>query len=397
MLVVVGLLFAGGGYRVVKMGKSGVAFFSLAIGLVLMSVLMVEPKPLDSQPYPDTQEVADSTWQLVNGNGFVTYLYDNQPRPPRYTPGFALALAPFALMGDDYPRNVQRGATFWAAVYVLAAVIAAWSLKGPMAGALIAMLIGVSPFARVAASLVMSDAFAAGITALILALIVNATPRRAALAGALAGALVVVRLPMILNVAALSLALPRRLATRMLLCALPPLVALAIYNWVTFGDPFTTGYQYWRPGAVRFHLALAFLIGGDGPWVVADAVRGGLLSWLVCPCPPGGPQAALPNVYFYPALITGLFWVFTPPLVPWIGIRSAWIGRREVVGSFVLWLTILSMAFFTFYFYQATRFMAAPATALGILTSASLAGWISRGGWRSTSRLNGAALPERIS
>ena len=54
--------------------------------------------------------------------------------------------------------------------YVLVAVVAAWVLGGPIAGVLAALLVGISPFARDAAGLVLSDAFIATLTVFMLPL-----------------------------------------------------------------------------------------------------------------------------------------------------------------------------------------------------------------------------------
>jgi 4-amino-4-deoxy-L-arabinose transferase-like glycosyltransferase len=355
-----------------------------AVALVLLSVLSVAPRPFADQPFPDAQEAADSARQLVSGNGYVTYVHENKRHPPRYPPGFALALAPFAAAGDDYPWNVQRGATFYAALYVLVAAAAAWSLGGPVAGALAAVLIGFSPFTRAEASLIMSDAFAAGATVLLMLLLLSPTPKRVSAAGLLAGALVATRLPTLVNLVALLVVLPWPMRRRVLLFAAPPLAALCLYNWVTFGGPLRTGYDYWLPEVKNFALAFAHTapMKGDGPWLVGDLLDGRLLRW-VCPCPLGGPQAAMSNLFFYPSVVLGLFWVYLPPLFSVVGMLYGWERRREPVVRFALLVAGFSLLLFTFYYYQGARFMAAPATLLGVLASAKLAGWLGRGAGRA--------------
>ncbi len=356
------------------------ALFLSVVAIVLLSVLSVTPRPLADQPFPDAEETADATRQLVNGNGYVTYVHNDKPHPPRYPPGFSLALAPFAAFSDDYPSNIQLGAKIYAALYVLAAVIAAWSIKGPLAGALIAIFIGVSPFAKIEAALVMSDGFAAGLTVLLIALLQHPTPKRISLVGVLAGALVIVRLPMVLNLIALLIVLPTPLRKRLLLFAAPPVAALGLFNLLTFGSLFKTGYDYWLPTLKTFDLSFAFVVPHlkDGPWIVADVLNGRLLQWT-CPCPNGGPQAAMANLFFYPAVLVGLFWIYAPPLLPIIGLLHCWKRRHELTAKFTLWLTLLSLCLFTFYFYQGARFMAAPATLICVFCSVGLAGWIERG------------------
>jgi hypothetical protein len=163
---------------------------------------------------------------------------------------------------------------------------------------------------------------------------------------------------------------------RLLLFSAPPLAALGPFNWFTFGGPFRTGYDYWLPKVKNFSLlfALASPMQGDGPWVVADVLNGLLLRW-VCPCPDGGPQAAMSNLSFYPSVLLGLFWIYVPPLLRVIGVLYGWENRSELPVRFTFWLTAFSLLLCTFYFFQATRFMAAPATLLAVFASAKLAEW----------------------
>jgi hypothetical protein len=155
------------------------------------------------------------------------------------------------------------------------------------------------------------------------------------------------------------------------------MAALGAAQWVTFGNPLKTGYDYWHPGLKIFDLTFAVINSPphDGPWVIADALKGSLLQW-VCPCPLGGPESALPNLFFYLAVVLGFFWLFTPPFTALIGIHYAWNHRKEPGPSFALWLTFLSLILYTGYFYQGSRFMAAPVTLLGIYSSVSIAQWI---------------------
>ena len=52
---------------------------------------------------------------------------------------------------------------------------------------------------------------------------------------------------MLLNLLALFFALPRSLWSRDMLAASIPLAAYAVFNQVTYGGPFTTGYHLWVP------------------------------------------------------------------------------------------------------------------------------------------------------
>ena len=348
---------------------------TIIIGVIL-SVFFVAPRPLSEQPSPDSQELADVTRQLVAGNGYVTYFRDGRPLPPMYPPGFPLALAPFAATSNDYPANVQRGATFYASLYVAMAAIAATVLQGWRAGAVIALFIGVSPFARVEASLILSDALAAGLTVFLIALLGSPTPRRLSLAGFLAGAVVAVRLPLLLNLVALCVVVPGNARKRLLAYAAVPLTALALFNWRTYGSVLRTGYHYWASTEKFFHPAHSVIapIQGDGPWIIPDALNG-LLLQMYCPCPPGGPQSAMSNLGYYSSILAGLFWLFVPPLVPLIGARYMWEHRQTLPVRFAACVIGLSFLLFVFYNYQAARFMASAVTLLGVFAAARIARW----------------------
>ena len=283
-----------------------------------------------------------------------------------------MALAPFAAIGS-YPRNVQRGAKFWAMMYVLVSVIAAWSLGGPFAAIIAAVFIGTSPFAKDAAGLVLSDAFTATMAVLVLPLLRYTNRSGARLAGAASGFSMLARLTGGINLIALLASLPRRYFKPALLFALPSILLLALLQWALFGNPLETGYSYW--GVASHNFSLSYLTGHsvrEGPFIFPDLLGGKLLS-SICPCQLGGPQASMPNLTFYPALLTGLFWVFSPPLVPLVGLVYAWHHRREAIGRYVLLVTGLSLLVFGVYFYQGTRFMAGPATLLTVLASVWIA------------------------
>jgi hypothetical protein len=344
-----------------------------ATAVVLWSVIAESPRA--SQPFPDAHEYADAANQIAHGRGYVTYIYSGQPQPPRYPPGFSLALSPFETIG----HNVQHGAAFYALFYVLVTVAAAWALGGPGAALLVAILVGVSPFARYSATVVMADAATAGLTAAMLIALRRPTEPGARLGGAMGGILVAMRLTSVAALGALFVALPRRFLKSAVLLALPALIGLALFQWATFGSPTDTGYSYWGVAGGTMsasHITEAHPR-GDGPFVIADKLDGKLLRWT-CPCPYGGPQAGMSNIVFYPLVILGLFWIFAPPLLTLPGLVYAWRRRREPIGRFALSLLVLSLVPFVLYFYQGARFMAAPATVLLVLSGVALSDWITR-------------------
>jgi 4-amino-4-deoxy-L-arabinose transferase-like glycosyltransferase len=346
-----------------------------ATAAIVVSLLNAEARPLASQPFPDAQEYTDSARHLSKGDGFVTTAHGDREQPPRYPPGYPLALAPFGFAGE-YPYNVQRGAKALVILYVLAAVGAAWVLGGPLAALIAAAFVGSSPFAHESAELVLSDAATAAVTLLALAVLARATRAGARLSGLLIGITGTMRLVAASAVAALLAATPRRLWKQALAFALAPLMALALLQWITFGSPFETGYSYWDVDD-RFSLSFATNQDppGDGPFVIEERLKGDLFEWA-CPCGRTGPQGHLPNAAFYPALLAGLFWVYTPPLATLPGLIGAWRRRREPVGRFTIALLAISLTVLILYEFQAARMIASAASVLLVVSAVTLAGWL---------------------
>ena len=381
---------------------SGIRFGAplLALALAVWPLVMIGPRPLNRQPSPDAQEYADAARHLAAGEGFITTIYRNEVKPPRYPPGFSLALAPFALAGR-YPQNVQLGSKSFAVLYLVATMVAAWAVGGPLAAAVAVALVGASPFAVRYASLVMSDAFAAALTVLALPLLHRPTASRLGGAGLIAGGLILVRLSGIVTLAAMmvTLAVSRRWRGIMIVGAgaLVGIAALAFQQWTSFGNPLMTGYAYWLPELRTFGLdfPLSLTSQRDGSGVVADSLDGALLRWT-CPCPENDPLIAFRPVTFYPLVLLGFFWIFTPPLTTTPGLIEVWRQRREPAAAYVLCLTVITVLLHLVYFYHAPRFMAGPATLLAIYSGVAVARWVAR--WTTAAPLRspeaqGAPLP----
>jgi hypothetical protein len=366
---------------------------ALVCAATLVSVAVAPGRPLAEQPSPDAQEYADSARSLAQDRGFFTFIYDGQREPPRYPPGYPLALAPFALIGS-FPGNVERGARAYVLLYVLAVVIAAWVLGGPVAAAIAAVVVGISPFARDAAHLVMSDVLYAALTVAVLPLIYPRPTRSGnRAAAALAGLAILVRLSGFVNFLALAAATRKSGVKDLALMGIPALFGLAFLQWKIYGSPFRTGYSYWGVDSHNFALSYATsdVIRHEGPFIFPDRLGGHLLAWIACPCPVGGAQAGLSNIVFYPALLAGLFWVFSPPIVPLLGLLYAWRRRREAVGRYALVLVVASLAFYLPYLFQGTRFMAGVGAVLTVLGSV----WLAQFGSTRWQRLSGSARTDR--
>jgi hypothetical protein len=379
--------------RIVRVGAP-----LLALAFALGPVVAIGPRPLNRQPSPDAQEYADAAHHLAVGEGYVVTVRRGEVQPPRYPPGFSLALAPFALVGS-YPANVQLGSKLLVVLYLVVTLVTAWVVAGPLAAAVAVGLVGASPFAVRYASLVMSDAFGAALAVGVLALIHGAhraqpTPdaqhaqrasvARLAGAGLLTGALVLVRLSGILTAAALVPALWRATSWRRRMVAGAGVVLgvllVAGQQWWTFGSPLKTGYHYYLSDIDQFRLDYPFAadVRRDGSGVVADSLDGALLAWA-CPCPEDDPLMAFRGPIFYPLVLLGIFWILVPPLTTVPGLIEVWRRRSEPGPAYVLWLTVLTVVFHLFYWYLGARFMAAPATLLAIYTGAWVARWAEGG------------------
>ncbi|MEO6224143.1 MAG: hypothetical protein ABIP90_12920 [Vicinamibacterales bacterium] len=347
----------------------------------LLPILSTEPRPTHLQPLPDAHEYADGARQIAGGKGYVTSVHDNdtwtddgQARPPRYPPGFSLALVPFAANGA-YPDNVLGAARWFATFYLIAAVWAAWSVGGPLAGMLAAGLIGISPFGEQSASVLLSEAFGVALTVLLVPLLHKPSDRRTAIAGVVAGLSVLVRFNLIVNIAALALATRGRTRHRALLYTVPPLAGLFLYQWLTFGSPLKTGYGYWSPERERFSMSHVIGWSERPPGAAfSDVMHGKVMRWA-CPCREGGSQLSLPSVVLYPAVLAGLFWVFSPPLVPIAGAIYLWRRRRDPPAAIAIWVIVLTFGIHVAYFYQTERFMAPSATLLTVFAGVALAKW----------------------
>lgn len=355
-----------------------------AIVLALIGAIVVISKerglPFENHPAPDAQETMDAAYQMYSGNGYVTGFHSEKLQPPRYPPGFSIALLPFLNFGE-YPANVIFGAKFFTLIYLFLAMFAAWKFGGKMAAMTAIIFIGASPFAEHYARIVMTEAFTASLILVILVLLRKPSLWKVILAGAIAGFLITVRLQMLVCLPALLLALPSmRLRIWAAMSSAPFLLANGIFNWQTFGSFFKTGYNYWLPHVKPFALDFAFRTypQGDGPWIIPDMLQGWLMVWI-CPCDKGGTVAALPTIVLYPLILLGVFWMFAPPFATAYGLWSAWKKRRETAAArFTLWICAFSLVLFTFYFYQAARFMTAASTLLLIFAAIGIGKKIER-------------------
>jgi hypothetical protein len=290
-----------------------------------------------------------------------------------YPPGFPLMLAPFAAIGH-FPGNVQIGARFWAVVYLLTMAGAALALGGPWAGAIVTVLVWLSPFARTSARYVMSDASGALLAVLLLIVVERRGRKSAALAGLLAGAGVLVRLSGLIVLAALLLTLTGKRRWTAAVWALPPLLALGIYQWSADGAPWRSGYSLWYPTLKVLSAGFATQRSpiGDGRGLIPDRLDSSLAQWACNGCTKGTAVTILPHLIFYPLLILGLFWVFGPPLVGMVTLGLTVWDRGRPSARLALLTTAGLLVFYVFYYYQAGRFLA-PAASMLMVTGVAAA------------------------
>jgi hypothetical protein len=357
----------------------------LAVVIILSSGFLLSRHTLGpaGQPFPDAFEYADAATRLAHGHGYTTIIReqfvsphaDRAVNPPRYPPGYPILLTPFAAAD-----HVNVGVRVAAVLLVLAVAWAAFELGGPWAATIAVLLTIAGRFTRQSAYLVLSDAFAAALAVAILPLVRRRTPTAIYAAGFVAGYGVVVRDSGLLILGCLLLVLSGRDRIRVLLGALPPVAGLAIYQWATFGRPWRTGYNYWLPHLTSFagRFIAAHPLLSDGPYAIPDQAHQRFANWachlISCHAQTAvGPLGGLPNWFFYPLVIAGFFWIFSLPFITLLGLASAVRWWREPPARFALLLTVTTVAFYLPYFYQAVRFMAAPAMMLVVWCAVGVA------------------------
>jgi hypothetical protein len=283
----------------------------------------------------------------------------------RYTPGFALVLAPFVALGG------VTGALWVELVSALllggVAATLAWRLAGPLAAPLAAALVLFNSVVALYTRWVMTDVPAAAVVVSEVALL-SAAPGPAALvvAGGLAGALVWLRPASVVLVGAGLLGLTaapawRRSAAWYLAGALPFAALLLAWQWASFGSPLVTSYQ----------------AAGASPENGADLTGFFNLRYVVGP-PWNSAMAGLaPNVLAYPVLLVGLDDQLLPVGVGLVGLLAAAMlarspGRTGIVGRATLATAGLLLLVYVPYFWRGSRFLLGATSLLGIVAAAGV-------------------------
>jgi 4-amino-4-deoxy-L-arabinose transferase-like glycosyltransferase len=365
----------------------------VALVLALAPVARSRPVPLIDQPFPDAQTYADTAFQIANGNGFGTVVDERldrdqqlttRVRPSRFPPGYSIALAPFVQLGDNEATSAQTGARWVAALLVVSLFLASFVLGGPLAATVASLVSFFSPFAEKSSRLVMSDAFGAALALLVVTAVGSAwrfkwfegiRPVLFAVAGSLAAYGVLVRVSAAGLLASVAIAgRQRRLLAAVALGALPVLTFLAAYQWTEFGSPLRSGYDYYLPTLDAF--SPGYVLNGsptsERTFIFADKLDGALMRWT-CPCDRYGPMGKASNAVFYPAVLLGLYWVFSPPLFTLLGLWEIARRRASPVGRLGALVVLTNLAIFLAYYYQGARLVAPAAYVLIAFSAAGAA------------------------
>ncbi len=366
-------------------GRWGRWAFGLSFALIAVFSILTWPRVQPGVipgPAPDAPSYAYMAAGLTHGTLLVDY--DGPPHLTRYTPGFALMLVPAVALG-----GVE--AAVWVP-YVLAVLLGVLvlfltaALGGPGAGLLAVMFTLFSGYALLGAQMVMSDLPSATLSVLeILALAFARSRWTAVAAGFIGGALVWIRpVSLVLAVAAvvaLTACKDFRGRARWYSIGLAvPVALLAMWQWSTFGSPFTTSYVGADAGP------------GDGSGFA------GLYGLKYLFGPPWNAYSAGidPNVSVYPKWLIGLDSDTYLPGVGLVGllgaVQMARSARRPVAvfGCFTVGATLLTLAVYLPYFFRAERFLVTPA----VLTTVAAAVLIARIATLLRVRLRGAAAPD---
>lgn len=152
---------------------------------------------------------------------------------------------------------------------------------------------------------------------------------------------------------------------------MPFIALLGYYQWNTFGSPLETGYSHWLPHLHQFGLSYVTgkPFGSDGSLIRPHA--SGLIG-SICGC---DPVTGLSNLVFYPSVLSGLLWIYAPPLTGLIGLAALIRWRHTPPAQYALVVIALSTATLLVYFWQAARFLAPAASLLLIYSAVGLAGF----------------------
>lgn len=332
----------------------------------------------DLRPWPDALEYEESARSLYEGRGYRLWI-DGAAYPPRYPPGFPIAIAMSLPLVGESP-----GAGIWVVqASALAAIAAAYALgrgaAGFWAGIIAALLVALSPLHVQWSRAVMSDVPASAVVAWLAVWVLAVLRRRAGVpecvllgvAVALGGS--IRSSAWLLGPAAAVVLLAfggdgaerRRRSAALLAGLVLGQLPLLWWNAEVFGHPLADGYGYWVRDPI-FSLDRAFAPGpgggasnawyygalllGGGALYPAGAlpllVLGALVAWRAPAARPLAVLAVLSVALFY-GLHLAFVWKwdrFLLPVLPLLAAVMAVPFGREAPPAFRLASAFLLLA-----------------------------------------------------
>ncbi|MGI8855719.1 MAG: ArnT family glycosyltransferase [Thermomicrobiales bacterium] len=311
-------------------------------------------------PQADAGEYAVAADNLAHlRSNHLTLLH--HPYPSRYPFGFPLLLAPLYWLPHATLANGIYGVLIAALVAVCALSVLTRAVSGRFAGVIAALSFLLTPTVVIFSHYLLSEVASPALVALSGLFLYRATTSDVrqwrlwwlVLLGGVTGLAVLVHLTNLLLLPALALALFLNSRIRadgrraLLAVAAAPslaLLALALYDKLTFGGVTATGYRFWRPDWYRsLHTTFAFSYAVHRHLMVTN-----------------GPLTAFGNIGYYAHFFITLVpsrWL-SLPLV--IGLIALLLDRRPAVRTlmvFSLTFSLLTLALYSVYFFQGIRFL----------------------------------------
>jgi len=382
----------------------------IALGLALLAAFVFWTTPEFAASLPqDAPDYAIPAVNLLERGRLVVSAYGHD-FPPAHPPGMPLLLLPSYILFGYFPGNGIYAVLLCSVSTVVLTYIIGVKLGGRLCGCSAALFLiahhGFWQFSRKIMSEVPSALFGIAVFALLLKIRDRKRPGLACLAiGAILGFAITIRNDNVLLLVPAALLLAWEGAGRerlqrvglTLVGMVPFLIGLAVYDQVTFGSPWRTGYHYWGgAGSAKRPLFSAGYITKSGflrlvPIIDPKNAEGNgtlLIKSLL-------DQSDTTQIF---GLGAGALWhlpgfrlyqtvVLLRTTLGAIGLLACLVGWRtnRLRQRFLLWLVLITFAyvgFFLMYYYRDERFLVrlVPVFCLadGVGVAALLAKWPSK-------------------
>ncbi len=291
----------------------------------------------DLRYVPDSVEYALSALSLAEGTGYFIHI-NHLPFPSRYPFGYPLLLAPVYWLGGDEPAVAIYLSLFLGIASIIIVYMIGRKVFGSWIGLLAAAWLTLAPEHIYLSQMILSDlaSLLFFLLAIYMALIVKHPPGFILL-GFVLGYLFLIRPVNLVVLPAFHFLLwPKtRSVYPFILAGLLPVVAsLSIYNWLIFGSPFETGYDYWAPewyGEIARTFNWAYL------WPSSRTGEG--------------------NLTYYLRLLAGISNSYYPFYIFLAGVYGAYVGRKQPFVRFSILAAVLVTVIYLFYFYRGPRLL----------------------------------------